>query len=869
MTSSVPWQTSFLGDHYLPTNSPYRGAGSTTADQVGLYWYTTQTNQVPQGASQVDLGYHYRATDSYGNPLDDNGDNGNWSAPSITTQPASQTMPVGSTLSFSVSATGTTPLSFQWMCDGTNITWGTGSTYSITNVQATDAGTYTVAVGNPFGSAASDNAILTVNAAAELGFWNFGTANFANQNGAKPFFTNHAYASNTWSGSAVAMTSPSSYLAYDVAGPNGLANMYFANGTVRFWFQPAWNSGDTNNAPAFIRFLGSCTNSSGASPTGLWMFGMMNNGAYLRFVASNNVPQIISLGAEVTLVAGHWYQIAITYSPTNIAIYTNGVLLATEYSGTFFGTVPGDTNNPPDYESGCGMPGYPASCHMQSGGMDFGSWVGGSGCEVLGLLDDLETFNYPLTPQAIAAGFPNFAGCSTSAVMADTSYVGRSDMLQQYVDGDPASPVQCRLGYWRFDTADLISEQGQFPISQSGVTQVSSLLGTAANIGGSSGSQLTYSDVYTNGWANINCRSGAVRFWFKPNWNSGYGPSTAPFVYLGSTAPGSAKWSLQTANSGSAIQFVTATNNASTVNILPVSFGFTNNQWCQIVLTYGPSGSTLYTNGQWAATGSEVTLYPNMNDRANGMVIGNNTDYSSCINGQFEEMETFNYQLAAGDILSNFQTVTNVDTDLDGTPDVLEDIALPQSRPYLGAPVVIAGTIEAVQFDMGGQGVGYYNVEENPTNSYRPTGMFIANCDDLGGGYCLLAQSGEWAQYTINVLVAGTYTVEARVVGSGSGTFECDFANSSGYYTSTGTMPIPFTAQGWTNVSMVVNLTSGINVMRLQVLSGDGGFNYISIYPWWQAGFSNIAQTTNAAYKYRRRGRLFDSERHQLACGHE
>ena len=50
------------------------GVNDVTADQVGLYHFTTQTNQVLEGTSVVDIGYHYVATDLHGNPLDSNGD---------------------------------------------------------------------------------------------------------------------------------------------------------------------------------------------------------------------------------------------------------------------------------------------------------------------------------------------------------------------------------------------------------------------------------------------------------------------------------------------------------------------------------------------------------------------------------------------------------------------------------------------------------------------------------------------------------------------------------------------------------------------------------------------------------------------------
>jgi hypothetical protein len=74
VTNGFNWQTSWFGNFYLPTNSPLIAAGNVTADKVGLYHFTTQTNQTPQGFSTVDLGYHYVATDQYGNPLDSNGD---------------------------------------------------------------------------------------------------------------------------------------------------------------------------------------------------------------------------------------------------------------------------------------------------------------------------------------------------------------------------------------------------------------------------------------------------------------------------------------------------------------------------------------------------------------------------------------------------------------------------------------------------------------------------------------------------------------------------------------------------------------------------------------------------------------------------
>jgi hypothetical protein len=68
------WESSWFGNFYLPTNTPLFQMGSTNANLLGLYHFTTQTNQIPDGTNTVTIGYHYVATDQYGNPLDSNGD---------------------------------------------------------------------------------------------------------------------------------------------------------------------------------------------------------------------------------------------------------------------------------------------------------------------------------------------------------------------------------------------------------------------------------------------------------------------------------------------------------------------------------------------------------------------------------------------------------------------------------------------------------------------------------------------------------------------------------------------------------------------------------------------------------------------------
>jgi hypothetical protein len=82
--------------------------------------------------------------------------------PAITTQPTNQTVAVGGAAIFSVTATGTLPLSYQWSFNTTNLVGATNTTLTLTNVQLTQLGSYAVLVTNLIGSVLSSNAVLTV-----------------------------------------------------------------------------------------------------------------------------------------------------------------------------------------------------------------------------------------------------------------------------------------------------------------------------------------------------------------------------------------------------------------------------------------------------------------------------------------------------------------------------------------------------------------------------------------------------------------------------------------------------------------------------------------------------------------------------------
>ena len=91
-------------------------------------------------------------------------------APSIISEPANQTVTAGQTATFNVTATGTTPLSYQWRKNSANISGATSASYATPATTTADSGTqFDVSVSNSAGSMTSSAATLTVNASTSGG----------------------------------------------------------------------------------------------------------------------------------------------------------------------------------------------------------------------------------------------------------------------------------------------------------------------------------------------------------------------------------------------------------------------------------------------------------------------------------------------------------------------------------------------------------------------------------------------------------------------------------------------------------------------------------------------------------------------------
>jgi hypothetical protein len=151
--------------------------------------------------------------------------------------------------------------------------------------------------------------------------------------------------------------------------------------------------------------------------------------------------------------------------------------------------------------------------------------------------------------------------------------------------------------------------------------------------------------------------------------------------------------------------------------------------------------------------------------------------------------------------------------------------------PFGGTPAAIPGTVQAENYDTGGQGVAYNIGSVNGTdNGYRSDGVDLEVTSDTGGGVDLgWTFGGDWFKYTVNVATAGTYTVSFRIAAPTAVTDAFHLSNSSGTNLS-GNVNVPATGgyQTWATVTANVTLPAGQQILTLNQDNGGWNLNYAS-----------------------------------------
>jgi len=283
----------------------------------------------------------------------------------IIQPPTNQTVVVGNTATFTVLAGGTPPLNYQWVFGLTNIVGATNSVLTLTNVQFTNAGNYTVLVTNAYGSILSSNSVLTVSPPPScttppsgLVAWLRGESNVLDSVG-----TNNGIAQNTTyttgevASAFVVNGSASSFVRVPASAS---LNVGLSNGfTIELWCKPA----TTNAGGVGVMTLLEWNNNSG-SMSGIGCHLEFFNAGYVDadiVDPSGNDHDILSTGGILTPNA--WQHLAMTYDKTtgNLIIYRNGVVVGSGNVGIwtpstafdlYFGIRPAGIFAPIPYQGG-------------------------------------------------------------------------------------------------------------------------------------------------------------------------------------------------------------------------------------------------------------------------------------------------------------------------------------------------------------------------------------------------------------------------------------------------------------------------------------------------------------------------------------
>ena len=229
-------------------------------------------------------------------------------APAITTQPAAQSVVAGSVANFSVIASGTSPFSYQWKKNGTDISGATSIPYTIATTTMADSGAYSVVVTNSAGMATSKDATLTVTATAVA-----------------PAITTQPAAQTVTEGESATFS-------------------VTASGTAPFTYQ--WKKNGTD-----IEGVTTSSHTTDATAIG-------DSGAVFTVVVSNSVGSVTSNGAALTVNAAAVAP-AITTQPTALDV-------APGNTATFTVTATGTTLSYQWKKGGTDIPGATSSSYAIS-----------------------------------------------------------------------------------------------------------------------------------------------------------------------------------------------------------------------------------------------------------------------------------------------------------------------------------------------------------------------------------------------------------------------------------------------------------------------------------------------------------------------
>lgn len=191
----------------------------------------------------------------------------------------------------------------------------------------------------------------------------------------------------------------------------------------------------------------------------------------------------------------------------------------------------------------------------------------------------------------------------------------------------------------------------------------------------------------------------------------------------------------------------------------------------------------------------------------------------------WQTVPTKPFRLEAGDHILRI-TANSDGFNLDSLNIQAKEKRKKHQSAYQDQPANIPGTIEIENYDNGGEGVAYHDVDNiNEGGEYRQDGVDLEPTSR--GGYNLgWTHSGEWLEYTVNVTEPGRYILDAAIGSMQSAHFRVEFDGED----KTGELNVYHTGhwQTWQTInSHPFRLEAGSHVMRVYITQG--GFNLDSI----------------------------------------
>lgn len=511
--------------------------------------------------------------------------------------------------------------------------------------------------------------------ALKLASFNFDSGTLEGDRGQLPTRRLNVDWIRSWNNAAVSIGSQSpSVLSYAYQEEDLSTNINLPIGTVRFWISPNWHSGDTQESVGRLLEVGQWTPDASH---GWWAIQFSEDRDILQFITQGDGQSYFNISQKIQWRPDRWYHIALTYGLFESNLYINGELV----------------------QRGTGVSVFPSSETAIKDNINLGGTPNGL-FNANVRLDDVETFNYVLTDQQNLDYFqttgpdPDGDGLTsfdeslfhlTDPENPDSDYDGVLDGQELDEGTNPSldfDGLPRQLASFDFDGASLEGNRNQQPIVKGSARQVPGWKGYALEVSNSVLNQFSYRDVERNGLPNINVRRGSVRFWIRPDWDSGNGPNgQVPFLEVGAASEDQRNglWSLHLTDRGSQIR-IQFQGRGRTFTGFNHKIDWNEGEWHHIVAAYDISGSELWIDGARVASGVGTIEFPGLAARsATGMIVGVHPDAPLTVEGAIDELATFNYKLSPSEIRADYSP-DPPDSDQDGLSD-LEELTVYGTNP--------------------------------------------------------------------------------------------------------------------------------------------------------------------------------------------